>query len=259
MSSSAVTVLLVGKRGAGKTVLCKNLLGREIGKDTSKIEKMTIEKEGTIIHVIDTPGSEEYFKKSAKETKLEFDLLILCIPVSQTSKFHEGNPETMQWLQNYYGKDIWRRCILVFTFSNMAWDYMHSLHQEPQRAYTDYIRKCLQSFQAELRKKTDVQAVLAWDDGGEDYSRILAIPAGIQSQDPVLANSRSQEKTWVDEVHQEIRNKCRNNTMKPIKIHQSGKTIELLAQVAIGAGVGMCVLGPIGAIGGAGGVVLANH
>lgn len=244
--ATKVNVLVVGKRGAGKTNLVKNLCGKDYVTPAAKqpIEVQTRVMGNLSIHLIDFPRSIELV---AKNSKKEFDLLIFCVRIDPGTKFHDNNPELMSWLENSY-KDIWKRCIVVFTFSDDAWDHTHSCNPEnPQKGdteYNSYVQRCLNKFQDKLRemKVTDVQAMLI-SDAGNTQDKILAIPAGLTTDNP-----RVSQGTWADEILNEIQRKQKNNKLPSIKIDPP---LSLLKKAALGAGIGVLVGGPLGAISGA--------
>ena len=67
----------------------------------------------------------------------EPDLLVYCMPVSQGTKFVHQNPKMMENLDSVFGKDIWKKCVVVATCSNLVWDHTHrrNLFDNPDDAY----------------------------------------------------------------------------------------------------------------------------
>ena len=130
------TIVLIGKSGAGKSTLAKNVFGvdevdTEISAErtTTEIKTHRKHKNGVPIAIIDTVGFESVNKKQIKQQLKELskhtggkaDLVIYCLPISPSSKFDDFNPDIMAALQDAFGKDIWNHCLVVLTFSNVAW------------------------------------------------------------------------------------------------------------------------------------------
>ena len=231
MSASDITVLLAGKRNAGKSVLFKNMLGRNNTDDTdaeiilgTTYEVQHTRKEDKTIQIIDPPNFPELIESLSKEVELKFDLIFLCIPVSSASKFNE-NSRVMKFLHDYYGKEIWKRCIVVFTFSNEAWDHTHSVEK-----YKTHIDKFRNEFQAEVKKLE---------------GSIAAIPiicAGLKC-------SEEFDQKWLDNIFDEILTRCRHDMPPSMPLYQQHKDetiMEYIKTAAIGGTIGACLLGPIG-------------
>lgn len=131
-----IRIVLAGKSGAGKSTLESNLFDSEElnqiemspDQNTPKCKTGEHSKHGITIKLTDTVGiqagrgGKERLRKLSDHTKGEADLLVYCVPVDPSSKFNDANPAIMQLLQDAHGKDIWKQCIIVFTFSNYAWD-----------------------------------------------------------------------------------------------------------------------------------------
>lgn len=170
--------------------------------------------------------------------------------MSQSSKFHNGNPELLQSLQDTYSKDVWKQCLVVFTFSNMAWT--HAQHRNPNPGsptrYEEYIEKFLDRFREELETKLEVEGIDAktiFDSAGVvNDNQILAIPAGSCPEDPVLPGVNL---SWVDEIFHAIIAKCRGSVSKirylpPLKpFPWLLRMALLLVGMGCGAGVGSAV------------------
>ena len=206
---NVIKVVLAGKKAAGKSSLHQNLVDGEKDEETAskEVKVRHISRNGRRICIVDTPGKFD----SNSEHLQEFDLLVLCIPVSPGSKFH---PDLMQSLHDAYGQEIWKHCIVAFTFSNMAWDYTQQQSHDPVTMYTDYIEKCLGKFQEELSKNLRVKGIKSktmFTRRAGDHTHaqdILAIPAGSCPQDALLPGvSTHPGEGWVDEIFHEIHRK----------------------------------------------------
>ena len=198
-----ISVLLAGVARSGKSTLLWNLCGSleledvELQSDYS-VNIRYLERNGYTIKIIEPPCPRFLFQAppSCMELRGHLDLLLLCISISPLSKF-SGNPEMMTSLQLTYGKEIWKHCILIFTFSNVALEY-------DQGGAERYMRHVQKIFQCELERLGiwDVRTAMVFD---STAPRILAIPAGFFPEDKVLqALDYHQNQGWVDAIFLEI-------------------------------------------------------
>ena len=282
-----IMVVVAGKSGAGKSTLINNLLERnediEITPDstTEKLENQTIriEKEGVAISIIDTPGLKEEREEKIKQlrelfdfTKGKADLLVYCIPVGPGFKFNDANPTIMKSLQRVFGKKVWRHCVVVFTFSNQAWEKISASNNNQEvetiAKYKDYIRKYTERFQEMLvkLKVTDVAVRSIFDlpphpRNKEEGFTIVTVPAGKSLEDRVLADKDVDYENWRSAVFLEMISGCKDNKKKPFLECWYGRkrvkeTLENIKQVALGSsGAGVMVVSGtvIGATAGLGG------
>lgn len=210
-----IVVVLVGRSSSGKTTLLQNLVGEEIDKEiatTKEIKVCCTTRNGTRIKIVDMPCLRGKFDAS-------FDILIYCLPVGPGSKFEDTNPELMQSLQKCYGKDIWKHCIIAFTFSDMAWDHTHYRNADSSSAitlYNDTIENFLDKFRQELKNKLKVKDAnfrSVFDCKADSFliscEKRLAIPT---SSDPLQLHG----KGWRDDILNEILQQC----VRKVSCHQ---------------------------------------
>ena len=162
-----VTIVVMGKSGAGKSSLLRNIFP-EIEKpkkmldakpETQKIDIINVEKGGIELKVVDTVGFDQeskvrkkQLKELADETNKRADLVVFCIPVGPGSRFVSDTPQMMKSLQLAYGKNIWRHCLVVFTYSNLAWEHIKG-EEDAVRQYKEHIKEYTTLFQQELDKQ----------------------------------------------------------------------------------------------------------
>ena len=235
------TIVLIGKSGAGKSTLAKNVFGvnevdTEISAErtTTEIKTYRKHKNGVPIAIIDTVGFESVNKKQIKQQLKELskhtggkaDLVIYCLPISPSSKFDDFNPDIMAALQDAFGKDIWNHCLVVLTFSNVAWSSINDsnpnnigaameTYKRHVNAYVEKFKQALQKLKAEKVKVKSILAPVAdvpaegapGNPADNDGScEILFIPAGHLPEDQVMADikytatsqRRDQEVQHVD-------------------------------------------------------------
>ena len=269
-----VTIVLAGRAGAGKSTLCNLLLNLEekiplkATPDTLTPKSHETTKHGVKITIIDTPG---FVNKDLKDPQKKFDVLLFCISVDPASKFADSNPDIMQKLHEMYGKDVWKHCVVVFTFSNRALERSKKGHSEEESivSYTRYLDQFTKYFEKELMKLniSNVKAESCDSSHSPSETYIAAIPAGHNPDDQVLPGIRLHEDSegWIDEIFFEMvrKSKCNEKLVryryekevaKKVIINIMAGTVAagtLAGGTMAGAGAGVTVGilgGPIGLI-----------
>ena len=288
-----IFVVLAGKSGAGKSTLSNNLLKQdnaeiELSPNPITKEVKSEKREDSNFNVVDTPGG----IPKRKHIQKTFDLLVYCIPVAPGSKFRDANPAIMRSLQDAYGKKIWEHCVIVFTFSNLAWDRAKKAGPEVGRIkFKDYIEDYAREFENVLKTELKVKNVnvkTIFDrtaNNDPNLHTILALPAGDDPKDAVLPGIEPREESegWVDEIFFEMLKACkekkrfqlarfRYGAVKARKVLKGLGIAATVSGASIGASVGAGVVlgivggvagGPIGAIlggavGGAAGLIIVG-
>ena len=225
-----ITIVLVGKSGAGKSTLAKKFFGIDLdtkmsAKDKSpKIETHPAPRKLTdvTVRIVDTIGlgaekdNKAQLKKLSSETKGKTDLVIYCLPIGPGCRFADSNPDIMASLQAAYGKEIWKHCIVVLTYSNMAWLSIKLSQPDEAEAIAEYkhlVSEYVQEFRKQLEKlgvkEVITESILdaknssrraAATEGllqrttegssqkANDNYHMLFIPVGHQPNDPVMAD-----------------------------------------------------------------------
>ena len=276
MEDKEVNIVLAGKSGAGKSTLWKLLLGLEeeiplkATPDTLTPKPHKITKNGVNITIIDMPG---FINEDLKHPQKKIDVLLFCISVDPASKFADSNPDIMRKLQVMYGKDIWKHCVIVFTFSNVARERLKIGHSEEESivSYTKYLHEFTKCFEKELLIKlgiSDVNAESCDSSHTPSETSIAAIPAGHNKEDQVLPGVRLHKDStgWIDEIFFEMVRKSRCN--EKLVQYRYGKEITkkvlgniLAGTVAVGTLAGTTMTGAaagaaVGALGGPIGLIV---
>jgi GTP-binding protein EngB required for normal cell division len=232
-----ITVVVAGKSGAGKSALINSLMKlREdipLSPDstTDRHILQCITRGNATFRIIDTPGLREggrekrkQLKELSRYTNGKADLLIYCIPVAAGNKFTDANPNIMNTLQAVFGSGVWDKCVVVFTFSNLAWNHIQSSNEQEEEAidkYKAYLNSYAERFQEELRRlkasNNEARTIFTLPPPpaprqNGDIITIPAIPAGYKEQDRVLADK--EDMNWTDKIFLEITNKCKDDRQK---------------------------------------------
>lgn len=233
---SEIKVVVAGKSGAGKSALINTLLHaeREDGEGEEEIQEIALTPDSTTdrlenkqirqkrdnvtICMVDTPGFKNDRKTKKKQLKElskftdggKADLLIYCIPVAPGMKFDDANPTIMKALQDVLGREVWQHCIVVFTFSNLAWEHIRSSTQREVPAvdmYKDYIRSYTERFKQELVKLIGLNVEVGAIFDCPTHPRLItAVPAGYRVQDRVLT---TDQENWKGAIFEEMIEKCK--------------------------------------------------
>lgn len=228
----SITVVVAGRSGAGKSTLLNNLFGTSfptglsadpVTKEPTIDEKLIKEeiKHGVTVRIIDTVGlhrKEEMKSKQLKDLSKfieehgEVDLVLYCVPIAPSHRFDESNPAIMKALQDAFSKDVWKHCVLIFTFSNHAWDRCSDEGENQEIVigkYKKYVTEYAEKFNTELKDlgvhEVDVKTIFDLKPASQLPNAMLIVPAGNKEQDQVLPGCESlfdstgdNTYTWID-------------------------------------------------------------
>ena len=236
-----ITIVFTGKSGAGKSTLITNILHDRAETEvelspnpiTEQCEQYFLKRNRIKLNVVDTAGliagQESSMSKTlhdiATYTKCKADLLVYCLNISPGSKFVDGNPAMMKSLQRAFGKEVWKHCIVVLTFSNYAWDRL-SKGKDPDVAvasYLKYVKEYAALFEDHLIKVLRVSGIKVATIFDKPLrvrgqSTIVAVPAGVEFTDEVLPNIQVDETTrWMGVIRQEMIESCREERKAAFK------------------------------------------
>ena len=238
-----VTIVLLGKMGAGKSTLRNNLLCKEGDPEYQETEETKHINEddqykgnGVTIKVVDTIGLCQNSKKVLRELSRHIQtahLAIYCVPVCPGMRFQDGNTDVMKLLRNVYGRNLWRNCIVVLTYSNLALEHAEKISPtDPKEKYFSEIQKKVDQFQEEIRKlgvkNVKIQPFFK-SESSEAFNKIVlpALPAGLCTSDQVLQDGlpTSDEtcKSWADEIYEEALNRMNNTPARALLQYRYGR------------------------------------
>jgi hypothetical protein len=221
--TTEVNVVIAGTPGAGKSTLARSILGFKVSEElppTEKCDTLTNTRHGIAVNIIDTVGlgtrkekRKRELKKMYQHTRGHANLLVYCVPVNLGSRLDCINPAIMKSLQSAYGKEIWKHCVIVFTFSNMILNHFKSTEEEVdtiEAKYKSHLLKYTTQFKEELEKLKnkdfEIKPVVDFETEGtpenpiatpiatpagyeaDGTTTILALPAGYKQGDEVYLN-----------------------------------------------------------------------
>ena len=280
--------MVAGKSKAGKSTLINNILKNDeesilsLKAGTAEFDTKNTKYNGVTVEFVDTPGlrggNKSQLKALSKHTKGEADLLVYCLSIGMESSFDaDGNPAIMQTLQDVYGTDIWKHCVVVLTFGNLA-QYHINLRgavapEQFKEKYKEHVTNSSALFRSQLTRNLRVEDVdvktIFENQGNDSPTTIIAIPAGYDDRDQVLLDivKEGDREGWKGRVFLEMLKKCRDSNKAALLRYRYGRNLAIKAlkesgvvivgatgggtALVVGAGIGAA----IGTPGGPAGVV----
>ena len=203
-AKDTIRIIFVGKSGAGKSTLMRSLFDIDTGEPdiissdsvTTEIKTYEQQKNDVTILATDTKGmtddsDEETLKELAEkvQTQGKFDFLVFCLPIFGPGSRFKSHCPTIRLLQKVFGKNIWRHCLIAFTFSN---EVLRNLKKKRSKKiesdYEHYLDSICKKFQDQLKSISDKSITVKkifdlYESNEETENIILAIPAGDEGKD----------------------------------------------------------------------------
>lgn len=204
-----VRIVFVGRRGAGKSTLNEKVFDVNplkvppLVKDYYDTEQKIMRGIKFIItNAVAAPG---LHREKGMKTLCEhitthprirerIDVFVYCLSIDLSSKFQDANQAIMERLQKSYGKEMWKKCVLALTFSNMALDKLRERNKDTAMAmYKEHLNHYATMFQEELKRlKADsinVKTIFGFNSKTEENITIPAIPVGSNTDNQVLPDT----------------------------------------------------------------------
>ena len=285
------TVMIAGKPRSGKSTALNNIFGLNLAArlSASSVTKVLSITEVTkkvprsmndtspqkvTMQVIDTPGMgaldisrQEVLDKMKRITKGVSFALLYCFAVSPSSSLTETDKTIISNLQHAFGRNVWEKCVLLFTFSDEA--YSRSMNPAE---YVHYINDYAQIFDKHLQqicgRKSCVKSIFECESPTtlleeETPSKIIAIPVKerVDQSKDILQGMIESGHDWTDVVFIELIKRTDSTQREPfflfkyaavilisLMLHITGR---VTAGAAIGGVIGLASGGPTGAVAGA--------
>ena len=229
MEPDITAVIVAGRTRCGKTTALNNIFDPNLeayaskvtrGVKITEVTKKILEKE-VIVQFIETPGlgaldipQENVLEEMKRVTKRKNYVLIYCLSVSPCTQLCATDRTIIQGLHHVLGENAWRKCVLLFTFSDHALSELEGSSEQ----YIKYItnraiefQKLLKTVSSELITVKTIFEYRSLEElkQEEKPSVIIAIPVKkktILSED-ILPNMITTGKDWTDVVIIELNKK----------------------------------------------------
>ncbi len=288
VGSSDICIMVAGKPGNGKSTALNNIFGLNQETEischsvTKKIHVQKVEKNGVNLTILDTPGlgaldiNQKLIILAMSEALKKMDYTLLyCLSVGPSNRLTEVDKAIIQNLQSTLGPQVWDKCVVLFTFSDMT--RRESFNTSSQDSnYKIYLKNVAEEFSKIIKcgssEGSTVKSVLEFSSTHDIHSRvdthndIIAIPVGkiVPSNDNLSEMSSERARLpdilpgilkptddWTDLVFIELMRKTKDTQRKPFVVLKYGAAIaaSISSLAAAGAAIGGtagAVLGPIG-------------
>ena len=280
MSSSTSmlpTIMVAGRARNGKSTALNNifdlhLVAKTAAKSVTKVisvnevtKKVPIPGKGNVVEtitmqVIDTPGlgaldipKEDIMKEMKKITSGKEYTLLYCYSVAPNTALTETDKAIIFNLHLALGKEIWKKCVLLFTFS----DYAAFEFDDDTDSYIDHIKNHATEFQKLLKDITgedhEVKSIFDYEsledlEKEEKPSGIIAIPVRktTKKSKQVLLDMIKADQDWTDIAFLELMKRTDESQREPFILFKYPMVVLTSSATAAGAVTGAVVGGLVG-------------
>ena len=273
------TVMVAGKPRNGKSTALNNIFGLnftteltapsvtrvvhmfEVTKKSPKKHDEKSPQEEVTMQVIDTPGlgavdisrAEILTKMKTITNDINFTLLY-CFSVSPSTTLTEIDKTIITNLHDTLGREVWSKCVLLFTFSDQA--YLE--HKQFPAQYICYINDHAQDFNKLLQdisgKKNCIKSIFKYESPNalskeENPSNIIAIPVNktVTGSKDILPGMIMSGQDWTDVVFIELMKRTCSTQREQFRRFTH---FNILITSGIGAAAGALTGGLVGLLGG---------
>ena len=211
--SSPVTMVVVGREGAGKSTLIKNVFGAtdcETGDGAYPTTNRArpyerTEREGTArevtLRIIDSPGlggidnNIKRFKKELSQvTDKVADIIFYCVSMRNGGRIDDADVSIIKALTASFGKGIWKHMFLLLTSANTR-DVSDDDYKLLVESYAEQFQKALKRA---CIFNTKVGSIFS--EPRPDKGIIPAIPVGYDPQEPLPLCSNWSDHLFMEAI-----------------------------------------------------------
>ena len=266
-STPTVFIVTAGLSRSGKSTALNNAFGANFknyystSSVTRSVEMRRSRGDYGMLVVVDTPGFGAT-DLSIKEVRKEFldavgslsCVLVYCYSISPSSPQSVADELVVKNLQEVLGRDVWKRCVVLFTFSDQVRAQVCP-EPEDRELYKGFIQGHARRLSEMLKKACgshvpDVKSIFEVDVDQEDMDEIVAVPVGLKVKEGKEKHELIPDvegANWSDIALAEIVRKANREDREAYLHHVHCK----LSMVGSATGIGIGT-----AIGAAGGAVL---
>ena len=279
------TVMVAGRARNGKSTALNNIFGlnlvvkasassvtsvvstREVKKKLPKISDSSPQE--VTMQVIDTPGlgaldisKEEILREMKRITKGINFTLLYCFTVSPNTALTEVDKTIITNLHRTLGKEVWSKCVLLFTFSDHAFLEFEESPAEYICHINDHAQKFNELLQEISGKESCVKSIFEYESPDvlseeESPSNIIAIPVKkkVGPSKDILPGMIKSGQDWTDVVFVELMKRADSIQREPFMLFKYPNILISAGTTVTGSIIGGAVGGGLGIIGGPVGVL----
>ena len=168
--ANSASILITGKTGAGKSSLINGMVGKDVAKEgtslnreTTSVQQFRVACEGGVtITVWDSPGlqdgldkEDEYIKDMQSKGLANADLVFYCTKMNE-NRLTKGDKEAICKLTEGLGKSFWSNTVFVLTFANdtrppPSHEYKSLSEKEKAKKNLEHFNKRLKEWEEKLQ------------------------------------------------------------------------------------------------------------
>ena len=257
------TVMVAGRPRNGKSTALNNifdlnLVARPSASSVTRAlninevtKKLFLKTDDTspqevIMQVVDTPGlgDQDVLDEMKTITKGINFILLYCFSVSPSNSLTEMDKTIITNLQHAFGREVWSKCVLLFTFSDQACLEFEDSPDEYIRHINDHAQKFDELLKDISGKKGCVKSIFEYKSQNalseeETPSNIIAIPVKkkvAQSKD-ILPGMIESWQDWTDVVFIELMKRTDSTLHEPFLFFQYARILMRKTYLNISAGI----------------------
>ena len=231
-----ITVMVAGRPRNGKTTALNNMFDlnlearasahtvtqcvnvTEVTKKILKNEEGSLYKE-VRFEVIDTPGlggldipMRDILEDMKRVTNGKDFILIYCFAVDPNVTLTSVDHTIIQSFNHAWGTDVWRKCVLLFTFSDLALRYFEGSSEQYIKYIIDFARKFQMLLKTVSSELPTVKSIFEF--GSQEELQREEMPSGIivipvmgaimGGSEAILPNMIKKGQDWTDVVFIEL-------------------------------------------------------
>ena len=263
---SKVVIVIAGMARSGKSAALNNVFGANFmstystGSVTRIVAMRRTEGSKGDLIIVDTPGfgatdlTTSEVKQELRDSigGLNF-VLVYCYSVSPCSPHSVADENVVKNLQDVLGKDIWEKCVVLFTFSDQVRAQVCP-NVEDRVTYRGFISEHAQKFSEMLKNKCgdhvpDVKSIFDLNLDQEDIREIVAVPVGLkfkEEKEKHILVPGIEDATWLDLALTEIIRKAKEEDRETYLHHMYRKPSLVGSATGIGIGTAIGAAGGVG-------------